>query len=991
MESEQKNATLSTLKTSKFVQLSDLLKTFVLSNTNGKRHYRNGTQEEAVANFVHIGIFKESYCIPETSIEKLFTLYNALDKENIAQLNLAEIQAPVSGLVLDFDIYQTDKTQVDAMIFNSVLITVFSEIREIIQMDEQITTQALILTKPKVRRADPIDDEKTYKDGFHLIIPGIKLPKAIKGILINRLATPEALGKMFGDLSRVPDSKISEIMDPGSKRFPTLLVGSGNGIKQPYLPTHIYSITIPEFNTIYIRNDEMPENPAYEFSVNYEKEGGLVKTEYPVKATVMKIIPTKEKKATTKSKDIYVDEYMSNPELREISELVGLIGVSRCEVYEEWFVIITVLAYLGPEFHSIALEFSGIRKKGVRTDFQAKWDEAINGTSYSYTVNNLMYYARKDNPVGFDNYMRKSISGQIKAFIFDKNLGGTIDHHQIAQLLVTALGDKYVYSQSKLDKKKLALFEFVTAKDNIQHGQIYKWVEYSYSDIPKLVSDYMSVKLPEYFGSVIEEIRKISQTKEDDVILQKHYTNCIKRLVFANSRLKNHGFKVSTYKEFVTTKQNISLSSSFDENGFALGVGNGILLLPKIKGEIPKFIAEFNNLKVSKYTRVDYRQLDAPGHMDKMFRFFTIIWEMFPDTEKDAFVFLLFYISLGLVHTDKQPLLFMLLGVGANGKSVILAILQLVLGINTEDDHGYSAKIPISVLTSDENSSSSASPDLYMIKGARMVLASESKPGQILNDGKMKGMIGSESMSCRTLFKGQENFMPGATWLGGNNHEFIVNTVDDGTWRRLLTLYLKNKFVDNPDPSQPLQKKKDPNIELVEKNDPEFQSGALSVLSIFYTILIEDFGGNIKNIRSETVERETAEYRNRQDSYNRFITEKVVVSEGYSTPLTEITGLYCLWYNDNIEITRHNRSHVTTCFESSKIGKYIETEINGTKSLLHCRVISSDDPIREGETFLVPPRKPRKKSKKPKTSPSARKVFDKFIKRYREIIKEYTP
>jgi hypothetical protein len=114
-------------------------------------------------------------------------------------------------------------------------------------------------------------------------------------------------------------------------------------------------------------------------------------------------------------------------------------------------------------------------------------------------------------------------------------------------------------------------------------------------------------------------------------------------------------------------------------------------------------------------------------------------------------------------------------------------------------------------------------------------------------------------------------------FVSASQYDFIVDTTDHGTWRRLRHYTAKAKFVKNPEPSNPFEKKEDPRFVTEYLDNPEFLSGMLSILTHYYERLLNEYGGELKNVRSPTIEAETDIFRISQDSLFRWIDQYIVI------------------------------------------------------------------------------------------------------------------
>ena len=66
-----------------------------------------------------------------------------------------------------------------------------------------------------------------------------------------------------------------------------------------------------------------------------------------------------------------------------------------------------------------------------------------------------------------------------------------------------------------------------------------------------------------------------------------------------------------------------------------------------------------------------------------------------------------------------------------------------------------------------------------------------------LNEGIMKELTGGDPIQGRALFKDTVTFSPQLSLVVCTNHLFEINSLDDGTWRRIKICNFESKFVDD--------------------------------------------------------------------------------------------------------------------------------------------------------------------------------------------------
>lgn len=115
-------------------------------------------------------------------------------------------------------------------------------------------------------------------------------------------------------------------------------------------------------------------------------------------------------------------------------------------------------------------------------------------------------------------------------------------------------------------------------------------------------------------------------------------------------------------------------------------------------------------------------------------------------------------------------------GSGANGKTVFTSVVQAALG-----DYAMTAS-PGLLMNRRHESHPTDLADLY---GKRLVILSETKDGQKLDEGMVKAVTGGDLIRARRMRENFWEFAPSHLPLIVTNHKPVVRGTDYGIWRRL--------------------------------------------------------------------------------------------------------------------------------------------------------------------------------------------------------------
>jgi hypothetical protein len=129
----------------------------------------------------------------------------------------------------------------------------------------------------------------------------------------------------------------------------------------------------------------------------------------------------------------------------------------------------------------------------------------------------------------------------------------------------------------------------------------------------------------------------------------------------------------------------------------------------------------------------------------------------------------------------------------------------------------------------------------------------------------------------------------------------------------------------------------------------------LSILVYFYERLQNEYGGQLKNVKCETLERETEIFRNRQDTMNLFITELVVESPDYEEYylVEEVGSRYFSWLQTRNRGIQMGRDELADDVHNSALQKYVIRRENKPPILRGIRILAnSSELLTESEKYI---------------------------------------
>lgn len=261
-------------------------------------------------------------------------------------------------------------------------------------------------------------------------------------------------------------------------------------------------------------------------------------------------------------------------------------------------------------------------------------------------------------------------------------------------------------------------------------------------------------------------------------------------------------------------------------------------------------------------THLEYKEYDEN---DSNIQFvMSFLQEILPT--EGVLEYLLKVLSTCLSNDVSLQMFFMLTGVGGNGKSVLMELLQESLG-------DYFTIIQSSLITKARESANSANEALSSLRMKRMVVFNEIPKNAVIQADIMKMLSGGDSISTRQNYGRQIVFKPSFKSF------LICNTIPElsenghSEWRRVRVIHFPMKFVSKPNPANPLERKVDPTLKRRLLNKA-CTTAFLSILIEFYKRYVRD---GLET--PEAVIEHTRKYQDDNDKWKKFVDSYIAEDE----------------------------------------------------------------------------------------------------------------
>ena len=509
--------------------------------------------------------------------------------------------------------------------------------------------------------------------------------------------------------------------------------------------------------------------------------------------------------------DIYSDKEI-------IRKYLDILEPERYTDRNKWLNVGYILHSINREHIDLWHYFSSKWENYNEREAEIAWDSFENN-EYIYTIHNLMYLAKIDNPDDYEDLTKEIPSHDIKYLRPFDNI--------ISKLIYRLYGENFVCSNP--ERNEWYYFNGI------------RWVKENKSfNLRKLMINDVFSKVENYRKQLIKEA-----TSEE---LVKNYYNILKIL--------GSGYKLNCLElEFY----NSNFYKIIDQNKDLLGFENGIydlLTMEFRKGTASDYVSLSTGYEYIEYTK---ESSDYVALMD-------LICKILPHDEVRHFTLKSLASCLdGHIRDENFYIFSGKNNTGGNGKSTIMDLLLKSMG-------DYSCVSPVTLVTTKRESANSANSALANIRNKRAVIMQEPESNEMIQAGVMKALTGGDRISTRELHSSQMEFKPHAKFFMCCNKIPAISDLDGGVTRRLKISEFVSRFVDNPDLTAII------NGIYEFKIDKDLKSKLDNYKSVFMSILLDYYKiYKIEGLRPPgPVLQVTQKYENDNNIIKQFIDENVI-------------------------------------------------------------------------------------------------------------------
>jgi P4 family phage/plasmid primase-like protien len=857
--------------------------------------------------------------------------YNISDSEYSTFLNLyyrdvllpkkkeyfTEKQRENDGPILvDLDFrhdYDVDERQYTLDHIEDLVDAYLEELKSIYQFDESTTFSIFVLEKPSVNR---IQSENKTKDGIHLII-GLQADRIVQLYLRERVI--ERVKEMWAGFPT--KNSWEDVFDSGISKGHSnwQLYGSRKPNHDRYQLTHIYDIKVDATDSEIMR-EEMPIS-AFKLQENlqrlsarysghpslfmkndfiakyeqYKKENGLDVSMGGSKLTIASTGTVKPNRIM----DIMFDNTSALCQIKTAEELEYVLNqfldsVSDCHTeydlksthdyvmilpscyyedgsYNKWIRVGWCLKNTSPKLLIVWLAFSAKSstfRYNTIPDLCEMWRKFDLKNHGGLTKLSLIHWVKTDVPEQYENIRRNTIDFYVERTIkstskkdSDRNGCGDFD-------LANVLYQLYKHE-----------FVCVSVKANIWYQ--YKNNRWKEIDSGTTLRKAISVQLRDLYnqktiGSMDAITNNGAPPTEEESVKPRSI-----RILNICQRLANTNDKKNIMTEAKELFYDGTFLGKLNINQYLLCFKNGVI---DFKEKIFRKGHPEDNVSIC--TGINYTPLNSAIHQKTMDEINDFMNKLFP--EKELCQYMWDHLASTLIGTSSNQTFNMYIGIGSNGKSVLVNLMEKVLG-------EYKGDVPLTLVTDKRGKIGGLAPEIVQLKGKRYAVMQEPSKGDIINEGVMKQLTsGKDPIQGRAPYMPETvSFIPQFKLVVTCNTLMGVKANDHGTWRRIRAVPFKSLFTENPvigDVEKPYQFKLDKYI------DEKFEEWK----EVFMAMLVArafETNGIVKDC--DIVMAKSNEYRQSQDYIAEFISDRISRDPAGRIRKMELNNEFSMWYAAN--------------------------------------------------------------------------------------------
>lgn len=744
-------------------------------------------------------------------------------------------------------------------------------------------------------RPQPYPDKEKIKDGIHIECPDAPLTNEKWNVIRNYILKKKSVSSIFGHTGyiNVPDENVYD--EAMGRKQGWMFYGASKPSIPAYELKHIfvYNPETDEWSDEDIGN--YSERQLLElFSVRYEVQDDINDVrddrmeEYdaivnpPLQRYEPQPVVAAALTAETAANNQVIDALVSmlprsdddNNVLKKM--VLECLTPERADNRESWVRVGWCLQNIAPtdEMFDLWMEFSKKSSKFRENDIgklRRDWHIGMRkeGDGPRLGLRSLHKWARDDNLEHYNQIIADDTNEYIITQIEPS-------HYHISKLMKKMYGTVFIASVTSRNTEWYHYDDAMNMWRHLNQGMEFR---------RKICID-VAEQIQSACSRVSRRWANAANEDERRVIAEK-----LKQLTGMISKLYNSGFNDSVMKMNGVMFYEDEFMNKLNSNPILFGCANGVLELRHKsphqardhvmfrQGRPEDYVSFLAGKNLPDFPAINYTPYDPndPRHAEIQ-DFFTKLFPR-PDLKKHVLKLL----AACLEGTNREQLFYFFIGVGSNGKSKLVKLMELTFG-------DYQTPLQATVFTRKRPDSGAANPDLIVIKSRRFIYSQEPDEKEPLNTSRMKQMSGEDMIEARAMYQDQERFKVMGRIFMMCNRLPPISSMDNGTWRRIRVIPFESRFEPEDHPDYIAQK---PNVHLRDNHlDEKLMSWREPFLSYLVHLYETEYIPNGLRPEPQVVKQESEKYKTDHDAFAKFRIERIrEVRDGFTEVTNETVSL----------------------------------------------------------------------------------------------------
>jgi len=551
--------------------------------------------------------------------------------------------------------------------------------------------------------------------------------------------------------------------------------------------------------------------------------------------------------------------------------------------YSKWIRVGWALRNISDKLFFVWFAFSlQCSSKCQMNDMKDSYDKwcGFSDNPQGLTKRSIMHWSKMDAREKYDNIIKNSIESAMELTLKvstdpeDKSMDRGVADFDLASVLYQLFKDRFVC----VGIKSNVWFEYTK----------HRWVENDSGTTLRLaISRDMRDVYQQKNSYYMDRYTKLktghastSQMSDEEKIREQHISK--RKTVRINDILMRLG-RTNDKKNIMTEAKELFHDPEFmaklDTNPYLLCFKNGVV---DFKNKV--FRNGLPEDYVSRTTKIDYIEtLNTTTHPAIFAEITDFMQKLFPIKELHDYMWE--HLASTLIGTSTNQTFNMYIGVGQNGKSVLVSLMESVLG-------DYKGDVPLSLVTDKRTKIGGLAPETVALRGIRYAVMQEPSKGDRINEGVMKQLTsGIDPIQARAPYMTSAiTFIPQFKLVVCSNEFMEIKSQDHGTWRRIRVVDFMSLFVEKPvqnDREKPYQF-------LLDKSIKEKFVYWKEVFAHMLVKKAYETDGIVKDC--SIVMKSSNSYRENQDYIAEFVSDRILEKPGGTIAKTELTAEFKNWY-----------------------------------------------------------------------------------------------